>query len=149
MKTNYFFSAILTLLLPLSMISHAEPQVYTGYFSDQAVSGFDAVAYFSEGKAVEGNDDFVTDYKGVKWLFKNQANLDAFLLAPDSYAPQYGGYCAWAVANEKTAKGDPQQWHITGGKLYLNYNTDIRSKWLKDKEALIVAGDSNWPSVLD
>jgi hypothetical protein len=149
MKPYYFFSTVLVLLLTLPIMSHAETPIYTGFFSNQAISGFDTVAYFQEGKAVKGNDNFTTNYKDVQWQFKNQSNLDAFLLAPDSYAPQYGGYCAWAVAHENTAKGDPQQWHITDGKLYLNYNENINKKWLKDKKALIVNANSNWPRVLD
>ncbi len=140
-----FFSLLLT--LPFS--AQAEPELYTGFFSDLAVSGYDTVAYFREGKAIEGIERFSTQHKGATWQFKNQSNLDAFLLSPESYAPQYGGYCAWAVAHENTAKGDPQQWHITNGKLYLNYDIKIRGQWLKDKEALITRADANWPQVLD
>jgi len=142
--SRIFFS----LLLTLSFSAQAEPKIYTGFFSDQAVSGFDTVAYFREGKAVEGSEDFSIQYQGATWQFKDQSNMDAFLLSPESYAPQYGGYCAWAVAHDNTAKGDPEQWHITDGKLYLNYDEDIRAKWLKDKEALIITADSNWPRVL-
>jgi len=140
---------VFSLLLVLSFNARAEPLIYTAFFSDQALSGYDTVAYFREGKPVKGSDDFSTEYKDAQWLFKSQANLDAFLLSPDSYAPQYGGYCAWAVAHDNTAKGDPQQWHITEGKLYLNYDANIRSKWLKDKDALIITADKKWPSILD
>jgi YHS domain-containing protein len=142
--SRIFFS----LLLTLSFSAQAEPKIYTGFFSDLALSGFDTVAYFREGKAVEGSEDFSIQYHGATWQFKDQSNMDAFLLSPESYAPQYGGYCAWAVAHDNTAKGDPEQWHITDGKLYLNYDEDIRAKWLKDKEALITTADSNWPRVL-
>lgn len=140
---------VFSLLLVLSFNARAEPQIYTAFFSDLALSGYDTVAYFREGKPVKGSDKFSTEYKDAQWQFKDQANLDAFLLAPDSYAPQYGGYCAWAVAHDNTAKGDPEQWHITNGKLYLNYDANIRGKWLQDKEALIKTADAKWPSVLD
>jgi len=140
---------VFSLMLVLSFNARAEPLIYTAYFSDLALSGYDTVAYFREGKPVKGSDEFTTEYKDAEWQFKNQANLDAFLLSPDSYAPQYGGYCAWAVAHDNTAKGEPDQWHISNGKLYLNYNADIREKWLKDKAALIVTADKNWPRVLD
>ena len=139
---------LLLFSLLFSLPSFAEPAIYTAFFSNQAVSGFDTVAYFREGKPVKGRDEFSVEYKGAQWSFKNQANLDAFLLSPDSYAPQYGGYCAWAVAHDNTAKGDPQQWHITDGKLYLNYNAQIRANWLEDKEALIKTANANWPRVL-
>ena len=140
---------LLSLLLILPFQVRAESAIYTAFFSDLALSGYDTVAYFREGKPVKGRDDFTTKYKGAVWQFKDQSNLDAFLLAPESYAPQYGGYCAWAVAQGDTAKGDPLQWNITDGKLYLNYNEEIRVKWLKDKDALIDTADQNWPNVLN
>ena len=136
-------------LLVTSLPARSDSEIYTKFFSDLAVSGYDSVAYFDQAKAVKGDDNFTINYKGAVWQFKNQANLDAFTLAPDKYAPQYGGYCAWAVAHDNTAKGDPEQWYIHQGKLYLNYNEDIRNKWLQDKEALIKQADSLWPSVLN
>lgn len=149
MKLSFIPKVLLSLLLILPFQVRAESAIYTSFFSDLAISGYDTVAYFREGKPVEGSDNFTTKYKGAVWQFKNQSNLDAFLLAPESYAPQYGGYCAWAVAQGNTAKGDPLQWNITDGKLYLNYNEEIRIKWLKDKDALIDTADQNWPTVLD
>jgi YHS domain-containing protein len=151
LKSGWLVSVpLLSLLLLLfSLPVRAESDIYTGYFSDLAISGYDSVAYFTEGKPVEGNDKFSLNYKGAQWQFSSQANLEAFTLAPDKYAPQYGGYCAWAVAHDNTAKGEPDQWYIHEGKLYLNYNADIREKWLKDKEALIKQADTNWPTVLN
>lgn len=140
---------LFSLLLILSFQAQAESKIYTAFFSNLAVSGYDTVAYFREGKPVKGSDDFTTKYQGAVWQFKNQSNLDAFLLAPESYAPQYGGYCAWAVAQNSTAKGDPLQWYISDGKLYLNYNEDIRTKWLNDKDSLITKADKNWPAVIN
>ena len=137
------------LLLLFSLPVRAESDIYTGYFSDLAISGYDSVAYFTEGKPVKGDDKFSIRYKGAQWQFSSKANLDAFTLAPDDYAPQYGGYCAWAVAHDNTAKGEPDQWYIHEGKLYLNYNRDIREKWLKDKDALIKQANANWPDVLN
>ncbi|MGI9449241.1 MAG: YHS domain-containing (seleno)protein, partial [Geminicoccaceae bacterium] len=75
----------------------AEDPVYTSSFSNVAVSGYDTVAYFSEGKPVEGSHDFTADYNGATWQFSSAANRDAFLENPERFAPQYGGYCAWAV----------------------------------------------------
>ncbi len=151
LKSGWLVSVpLLSLLLLLfSLPVRAESDIYTGYFSDLAISGYDSVAYFTEGKPVEGNDKFSLNYKGAQWQFSSQANLEAFTLAPDKYAPQYGGYCAWAVAHDNTAKGEPDQWYIHEGKLYLNYNADIREKWLKDKEALIKRANVNWPTVLN
>lgn len=127
----------------------AKSPIYTSYFSDTAVSGYDTVAYFTENKPVEGDSKYSAEYQGAEWHFSSQKNLDAFKADPAKYAPQYGGYCAWAVAKNNTAKGDPMQWAIHNGKLYLNYNAEIRSKWFADKDALIVTADKNWPSVLN
>lgn len=126
----------------------AKDPIYTSFFSNVAVSGYDTVAYFTENQPVEGSASYATQYQGADWYFSNQENLDAFKANPGKYAPQYGGYCAWAVAKNKTAKGDPTQWAIHDGKLYLNYNADIRATWLKDKETLIMDADKHWPSVL-
>ena len=80
----------------------------------------------------------------VRWVHPQHG-----LRYPDAFLPQYGGYCAWAVANGYTAKGDPRNWKIVGGKLYLNYNDEIQSRWVKDIPGFIHKGDGNWPIVLD
>lgn len=125
-----------------------DSSVYTGTFSDDAIQGYDAVAYFNQGAAVEGSKEFSTGYKGAEWKFSSQANLDAFLENPDKYAPQYGGYCAWAAAQGKTAKGDAKYWRIVDDKLYLNYNADIQTKWEKDRFGFISKADANWPDLI-
>lgn len=75
----------------------ATDPVYTSTFSNTAISGYDPVAYFTEGKPIEGSDEFTTDYDGATWRFASQANRDTFIEDPERFAPQYGGYCAWAV----------------------------------------------------
>ena len=132
-----------------SSLSFAKSPIYTGYFSNVALSGYDAVAYFTVNKPVKGSTNYSTEYNGADWHFTSQTNLDQFKAMPDKYAPQYGGYCAWAVANNDTAKGDPLQWNIHEGKLYLNYNAEIRQKWSSDKSALILKADNNWPKVIN
>ena len=68
---------------------------------------------------------------------------------PEQYAPKYGGYCAYAVAQNSTAKIDPEAWKIVDGKLYLNYSKGIQKTWEGDQAAFIVAADKNWPGVLN
>jgi len=89
------------------------------------------------------------EYMGAEWKFSTQANLDLFTANPEAFAPQYGGYCAWALAKGKLAKGRPEHWSVEDGKLYLNFNKKIKKRWEKDKVNFIVQGDENWPSVLD
>ena len=122
--------------------------VYTEFFSDKAVSGYDSVAYFTENMPVKGDKKFTFKYNGAVWYFKNQENLELFKAQPTKYAPQYGGYCAWSVSRGYNASGDPKQWTIVDDKLYINYDEEVKNKWLIEKEDFIKKGDKNWPGVL-
>ena len=124
--------------------ANAEPPVYTGSFSDTALQGYDPVAYFEQGEAVKGSDDFTTEYMGATFKFASAADRDAFIADPAAYAPQYGGYCAWAMADGRYAKGDARYWRIVDGKLYLNYNAGIQKKWEKDVPGFISKADTHW-----
>lgn len=125
----------------------AQP-VFTGLVSGVAVGGYDPVAYFTVGKPVKGRDDITLQHEGVTWRFASVENRDAFKADPAKFAPQYGGYCAWAVAEGYTAKGDPEAWRIADGKLYLNYNKSVQKTWEKDVPGNVRRGDANWPKVL-
>lgn len=123
-------------------------EIYTGTFSSLAVGGYDAVAYFKAGKPVEGSGAFSTEYKGATWRFASKENLGAFKANPAAYAPQYGGYCAYAVAQGSTASGDPLVWTVVDGKLYLNYDRDVQALWQRDIPGFIAKAEKNWPGVL-
>jgi YHS domain-containing protein len=112
-----------------------------------AVDGYDPVAYFTEGKPIVGQTTFVHKWKEATWHFNSQKNLDLFKAAPEKYAPQFGGYCAFGMARGYKAKTDPAAWSIVGGKLYLNYNSDVQKDWLKNQKAFIEKADANWPLV--
>ena len=137
--------------LLVSSVALALDPIYTSFFSNVAIKGYDTVAYFTENKAVKGSKDFVTEYKGATWHFSSQENLDLFKGNPEKYAPQYGGYCAWAMADGKgrTAGISPDVWHIYEGKLYLNYNKNVQKEWLSTKLADIEVADRNYPNVTD
>ncbi len=126
----------------------AKAEVYTSVFSNYAAGGYDVTSYFTENKAVKGNKKYGTTYKDARWIFASQENLDKFLSDPERYAPKYGGYCAWAAAQGYTAKGDPKHWSMHEGKLYLNYDAEIKRKWLDDKEYFITEADGKWPGIL-
>lgn len=123
--------------------------VYTGTFSSSAVGGYDPVAYFTENKPVKGNPKISTEYKGAKWYFASTENRDKFVANPGQYEPQYGGYCAWAVSQGKTASGDPQFWKVVNNKLYLNYDADVQKKWEVNIPDFIQKANANWPRVLE
>ena len=113
-----------------------------------ALSGYDAVAYFTDGKPVKGSSSFEHSWNGATWRFASAAHRDAFVAAPEKYAPQYGGYCAWAVSKNYTYAADPEAWKIVDGKLYLNYDKSVREVWEKEIPAAIARADRNWPAVL-
>lgn len=136
------------LALGLGRTAWAADPVYTDW-TGKAIAGTDPVAYFSEGKPVEGDSDFTAEWQGATWYFASAANRDAFIAEPEKYAPQYGGYCAYAVSQGSTAKIDPEAWSIVGGKLYLNYSLGVRDRWDADQANYIAAADRNWPGVLD
>lgn len=132
---------------PLMLVpsaASAEPAVYTGRFSSTALQGNDAVAYFKTGTPTKGSDEFTAEYNGATFKFASAANRDAFVADPAAYAPQYGGYCAWAIADGKYAKGDARHWKIVDGKLYLNFNEGVQQKWNKDIPGFIAKGDAKW-----
>lgn len=112
-----------------------------------AIEGYDPVAYFKAGKPVKGSKEFTAKHEGATWRFASTANRDAFAANPQSYAPQYGGFCAWAVSQGYTAEIDPDAWKIVGGKLYLNYSPGVQRRWAKDIPGNISKGDANWPGI--
>lgn len=137
------------ILLMCSMNALALEPIYTTLFSNNAIKGYDSVAYFTEGKPVKGDKKYSLEYKGAKWLFSSQANLNLFQSNPEKYSPQYGGYCAYAVSQNTTASIEPELFTIENGKLYLNYNKSVNQKWLANKAAFIVDADKNWPQLLN
>ena len=117
--------------------------------NDGAIKGYDPVAYFKKGEPVKGSESFSFEWTGVKWLFSSQENLEAFKAGPEQYAPQFGGYCAYAVGNGYTYKSDPKAWKIVDGKLYLNYNKGIQKKWEANQAEFIKKAEKNWPKVIE
>ena len=139
-----------TIASVFSLSSFAGDEIYTGFFNDNAVKGYDTVAFFTEGKPVKGSKKIKAEYKGVNWLFSSEENKKLFEENPEKYAPQYGGHCAWAVGeNSARAPGDPKYWRIVDDKLYLNYNKSVQKKWLADIPGFIEKADANWPKLLE
>jgi YHS domain-containing protein len=112
-----------------------------------AIQGYDAVSYFNEGKPVKGKDQYRYDWMGAKWYFASAGNREEFAKTPEKYAPQYGGYCAWAVGHGYTANIDPEAWKIVDGKLYLNYDKNIQKMWAQDIPGWVHKANENWPKL--
>ena len=113
-----------------------------------ALAGHDPVAYFTEARPTPGDPAITAGHGGVTYRFASEANRAAFLADPPKYLPQYGGYCAFAVARGYKAIIDPAAFAVVGGKLYLNYNADIAAQWAHRRDAEIRRADANWPSVM-
>jgi YHS domain-containing protein len=113
-----------------------------------AIEGYDPVAYFEQGEPVEGSADHALEWQGATWRFASAAHRDRFAAEPEKYAPQYGGYCAYAVAKGTTAGIDPEDWTVVDGKLYLNYSKKVQKQWQKDIPGHIAKADENWPKLL-
>ena len=129
-------------------IAHAAKPIYVGGRERAAIRGYDPVAYFTEGKPVKGDKQFLFEYKGAKWLFSSAENLALFEANPEKYEPQFGGYCAYAVAKDTTASIKPQYFSIVDNKLYLNYSKSVYKRWLADQDQLIKSAEKNWPKLL-
>lgn len=113
-----------------------------------AVKGYDMVAYFIDSQPTKGNKEITYDWNGATWHFASTENRDHFAGNPEKYAPQYGGYCAYAVSQGATATFDPKAWKIVNDKLYLNLNPKIQKRWGKDIPGYIIAADTNWPQII-
>ncbi len=133
------------LLASLVSVSSYAQDVKFYSIKGTAINGYDAVAYFLQNKAVAGTDSYSADWSGSKWKFISQNNLDSFRVAPEKYAPQYGGFCAYGTSENHLSPTDPKAWTIVNAKLYLNYNMDVKQLWIKDTAGRIKAADGYWP----
>ena len=115
--------------------------------SGEAIRGYDPVAYFNENKPVKGNEEFTIEWKGALWKFSSAQNLADFKNDPGKFAPQYGGYCAFGMAENHKATTQPEAFTIIDGKLYLNYSMDVKSHWSENQEKYIEDANRNWPKV--
>ena len=137
---------LVTLLLGIAAAAHAAGESNLDA-SGLALKGYDPVAYFTEQKPLKGKPEITAQHEGATYRFASAANRDAFAAAPAKYAPQYGGYCAFGVASGYKAPIEPDAWTVVDGKLYLNYNQSVRSKWSSDIPGFLRKGDANWPTV--
>ncbi|MEM7519756.1 MAG: YHS domain-containing (seleno)protein [Pseudomonadota bacterium] len=139
-------------LLPAAaLLANTAPDAAAQVYAEGgiAVDGSDVVAYFTQGEPVAGDALITHDWNGATWQFSSTDNRDAFAANPVRYAPQYGGFCAYAVSEGYTASTTPEAWKIVDGKLYLNYSRRIQRRWERDIPGRIRAADANWPGVLD
>lgn len=146
MNNRRFFLGLMLLAISATAVAAKDP-VYSAFLGG-AISGYDPVAYFTQGKPVKGLSEYALAYRGATWKFSSAENRSQFKRTPEKYAPQYGGYCAYAVSRGYTASTDPEAWTIVDGKLYLNYSLGVRDKWGQEQVENIRKADGHWPGVL-
>ncbi len=136
---------MLAAIVLLPAVASAEGTIYTE--DGVALGGTDPVAYFEVGEPVQGSADYSHEWRGALWHFANVEHRDSFAENPEAYAPQYGGWCAWAAARGDAAETVPDAWKIVDGKLYLNFNQSIQRRWERNIEGYISAADEHWPDI--
>ncbi len=132
------------LLLSLSVGAQAADQTVNKSWRSVAIKGYDAVAYFTMSKAVEGTPRFEHRWNDARWRFMSEEHLEMFVENPEKYAPRFGGYCAEGMAIGRKASIDPHAWLIVDGELYLNYSVDVRDEMVLNPEEAIEKADRIW-----
>jgi len=112
-----------------------------------AIQGYDVVAYATQQQAVKGQRAFSHQWQGVQWQFASAENRGRFAAAPESFAPQFGGFCAYGVSRGYAVDVDPAAFSIVDGKLYLNYSKRVQATWNQDRAGYIEKARQNWPKV--
>jgi YHS domain-containing protein len=118
---------------------------YNTLHAGLGAKGYDVVSYFTDKRPVQGSDKFTASHGGVTWQFASAEHRDAFKADPAKYAPQYGGFCSWGVAQGKLFDVDPiNGWTVSNGKLYLNFNGEINTTFARDADGFVSKAEKNW-----
>ena len=141
---------IITFAALVSLCASVNAQTSAVYAPDGiALKGYDAVAFFTLSKPVKGSVDYSYKWHNATWLFATKSGLDSFKGAPEKYAPQYGGYCAFGAAEGHKAPTQPETWTNVHNRLYFNYNEKVKESWMKNQAVLIDSADRKWPEIKD
>jgi len=147
MRALFTFLTIITAFTAVAFAAQAQAPIYTER-DGVGAGGYDVVSYFTGGAPVRGSVEFTAQWQGASWYFSSAAHLAEFEKTPERYAPQYGGYCAWAITKGNLAPADPLVYQVVNGKLYLNFNRDIAQRWQANRAAFIEDADSVYPSLV-
>jgi YHS domain-containing protein len=141
-------TGLVAVALLLGGLAHADNPPVAIDDAGRAIRGYDAVAYFADGEPQPGSAAFSHDWNGAVWLFASAAHRDAFKANPEDYAPQFGGYCAYAITKGHVQEARPEVWSIVDDKLYLNLGPGAQKKWRADVPGNIARAVNNWPGAL-
>jgi len=136
------------ILAPVSLpAAGAPPPLVVNEYTGLAISGFDPVAYFTDGMPKVGRPQLDLASGGAVWRFRNVGNRTAFAEHPEIYAPQFGGYDPVAIASDASVPGHPLIWAVTGERLYLFYSEQARAEFLSDPGRFIARATRKWPAL--
>ncbi len=139
---------LLCAFLSVTALAKSAP-IETGFFNNDAIYGYDTVAYFTDNKAVKGSKKIQHEWRGAVWSFASEAHRDMFVADPLKYAPQFGGYCAYALADERLVGIDEDAFTIHDGKLYLNYSKGVMEDWRENMLEYIKKAQQNYPKLVE
>ena len=144
---------LIALLFMFYVFTGCAQKEFTNVQKGYAAEGYDVVAYF-ENKAVEGKKQFELNHNGIVYRFVSQENQESFKQDPEKFIPQYGGYCAYAIATKSEKVSiNPKAFEIRDGKLYLFYHTvfaNTLEMWLNENpEQLKIQADQNWVNIVN
>ena len=114
-----------------------------------AIRGYDPVAYSTEGRAVRGDEHWTLDWSGAHWRFASEENRARFAAAPERWAPQFGGFCAWAMSQGFKSSTMPEAFRVLDGRLYLLYSKSVLERWEPQAKTLIPIAEANWTRLWD
>ena len=143
---RFITKLMLLFTLFASNFAFAEPPVFLNG-EGVALTGYDPVAYFTDNKPVQGQKAISFRYQDATYYFASEAHREAFQANPEKYLPQYGGYCAYGASFGHKAPGDPTQWSVVNGKLYINYNERVQQQWTAARDATIEKADKVWVDI--
>lgn len=133
-------------------VARSSPTPIVRYVSDRmtgrALGGYDPVAYFMWNEPRMGDDALQLDWAGVTWLFVDEGTRAAFRDAPKTYAPMFGGRCAFSVAQGRPAEGSPRHFAVHRGRLLLFVDAAARAAFLLDPDRLMAEAERRWPAIL-
>lgn len=138
----------ITLLFSVSAFAADDP-IETGTFNNYAIYGYDTVAYFTQNKAVKGDKKIAYEWRKAEWHFSSQENLEMFKNDPEKYAPQYGGYCAYAMSDGRLVGVDEDAFTILDGQLYMNYSKSVMKEWRSNSKQFIEEADALYPTLVE
>ncbi|WP_339737830.1 YHS domain-containing (seleno)protein [uncultured Maricaulis sp.] len=138
------FGLIALLVLPAGYAHAGEP--YTDH-EGRALSGYDAVSYFTGAGPLMGLETITAEHDGATWWFASEADRTLFLADPALYAPAYDGHCAFALADGRKVRSDPLAWEIVDGRLYLNFSPAIHRRWQQDIPGYLAQSEAHWPAL--